>query len=448
MERPWQPRHARIAGAFALAYAVSAGGASAQEPRLEVGENVHVSTESPDVVHVEPAITASPTDPSRLVAASMVVRDPHSQDFQDSWGIVAYASRDGGRSWSRRPLPGLPADWVAGDVWLAWSADDVVYLSCVVSESMLRGKPVSTWAFRSTDGGWTWSEPERDIFVPGTTQDHPVIAWAARADGSPVVYGFGSVASKGAEGIELTVLDAASHRFRPLDPYLVNRPTVNLGNGVVLLDGGLLFTYFTMPEIPRGYWAVHIDPTGRRTELRLRKSIVPVGFPTLAVDRSHGAFSGRAYAAWVEGADERDERDLRVLVSSSDEGGRTWSAPRRVHRHAVPTQRTLPAIAVNDQGVVAVSWMDWRSSPDRSDCPELYWAASTDGGASFQPEVRISTERACFGTAANGGAARRWRLGGGDYLVMTAAADGSFHPIWSDGRTGVSQIWTAAIRRR
>lgn len=446
MKRSWQPRRAAGVSAFAFTCFVSAGGAGAQEPPIEVRVNVHVSAESPDIVHVEPVITASPTDPSRLVAASMIVRDPGSPDFQDTWHIAPYASRDGGRSWTRRPLPGLPADWVAGDVWLTWSADDVVYLSCVESESMLRGKPVSTWLFRSTDGGWTWSGPERDIFGPGTTQDHPVLASAVRADGSPVVYGFGSVASKAAEGVELTVLEPGSRRFRPLEPYLVNRRSVNLGGGVALPGGDLVFTYFTMPEVPRGYWAVHVDPDGRWTEVRLRESILPVGFPALTVDPSAGAYGGRVYAAWVEGTDERDQRDLRLLVSSSDDAGRTWSAPTRAHQHGVATQRTLPSIAVNDHGIVAVSWMDWRDSADRSDCPELYWAASADGGASFGPEVRVSTERACFGTRANGGGARRWPLGGGDYMGMAAAADGSFHPIWSDSRTGIFQIWTATVR--
>lgn len=443
--------------AQAIAQPVDPAAGDPREIEIEVGPNVHVSAELSERVHVEPMIAASPFDPLRLVAASMIVRDPHSAEFQDSWSVVVYASRDGGRSWSRRPLPGLPDDWMAGDVWLAWDANDVVHLSCIATASMLEGEPVSTWAFRSTDGGWTWSEPERGIFGAGTTQDHPVLSATVDGEGAPLVYAFGTKAAGDEEGVDLAVLEPGSvgserrsepARFRPLASFTTERRTANLGGAVGLPGGGVLFTWFRMPDPPRGLWAVHGDGRGTFEETRLREGILPVSFPTLAVDRSDGPHAGRAYATWVEGADPRDQRDLRVLVAHTDDGGRTWSEPTPAHRHSAPTQRTMPFVAVNDAGTVAVAWMDWRGSPDRSDCPELWLAASTDGGATFHPEVRVSSERSCFGTPANGAAARRWRLGGGEYLGVAAAADGSFHVAWPDSRTGRFQVWTAKVRVR
>ena len=39
----------------------------------------------------------------------------------------------------------------------------------------------------------------------------------------------------------------------------------------------------------------------------------------------------------------------------------------------------------------------------------------------------------------------RWP-NGGDYIGMTADADGVFHPFWTDGRSGTYQLYTAPIR--
>lgn len=156
MRRRWIPGLATIAVIMAVTWMSRAGNAAAQERSILVSENVHVSADAPGIVHVEPMIAASPLDSLRLVAASMIVPDPRSETSQVSWGVAVYASRDGGRSWHRRSLPGLDDDDVAGDPWLAWSPEGVLYLSCIVGNSFLEGEPPTTWVFRSTDGGWSW----------------------------------------------------------------------------------------------------------------------------------------------------------------------------------------------------------------------------------------------------------------------------------------------------
>ena len=93
-----------------------------------------------------------------------------------------------------------------------------------------------------------------------------------------------------------------------------------------------------------------------------------------------------------------------------------------------------------------------------------YFAASLDGGMSFTEPVRVSTVESKPFSSANllpsatawggpGGelrvgvlsAAGRW-LNGGDYIGLTAAADGSFHPVWADARSGSYQVYTARVR--
>ena len=437
-------RAAWLAG-FTFAVLAVAGPLSGQDRLVSVGANVHLSASRPDLVHVEPTIAASPCDPSRLVAASMVVRRPRSPDFQDSWSVRVYASRDGGGTWRERSLPGLTRDWAAGDPWLTWSGDDVAYLSMLVTPSFLEGDPISTWVYRSTDGGWTWSGPERGVFGSGREVDHPVVTTATAPDGSGRSVVVGTRTDGRREGVSLAV-GSREARFRPLPAYSSGREGTNLGDAVALDGGGLLFTYFTMSAVPHGFWAVHRSAGGAWSETRIREAILPVGFPTLALDRTSGAFSGRVYAAWVEGADPLDQVDVSVWLSSTDDEGTSWSPPVRVHQRAPRSRRTLPSIAVNGDGVVAVTWADARNVGERSDCTDLYAAVSMDGGVSFTPEIRISDTTSCIGTPANGAVAHRWRLGGGDYLGLAADADGRFHTVWADSRTGSSQLWTSRFR--
>lgn len=431
-------------GAGVVLWLVLSGSLAAQSPSPRTEANVHVSANAPDRVHVEPVIAASPGDPSRLVIASMVVRRPHSPEFQDSGSIVVYASRDGGETWHERPLP-LPPDRVAGDPWLTWTARDHVYLSAIVTKSLLRGEPSDVWVFRSTDAGWTWSEAERSVFGRDRDVDHPIITTADGADGPPLLHVIGTVAYGDQEGFRLASLEAEADTFRRLTPYTVDRVHVNLGGGAGLHGGEMVFTYFGMNGPPYPLRAVHRSAAGRWTDTRLRDAILPVGFPGLTVDRGSQGYRGRVYAVWVEGAEGSDQREPSVFLSSSDDRGRSWGPPVRVHRDTTSALRALPTVAVNGEGVVAVSWLDWRDSGDRSDCTELYLAASMDGGASFEPEVRVSGQPSCFGTAENGAAARRWRLGGGDYIGMAADAEGDFQVVWPDSRTGIFQVWTSRV---
>jgi hypothetical protein len=128
----------------------------------------------------------------------------------------------------------------------------------------------------------------------------------------------------------------------------------------------------------------------------------------------------------------------------------------------------LPVVAVNSRGIVGVSWYDRRDQPDN-----LGWSVrftmSEDGGETFSPSVRVSEssydpnrgDRLVLNGYVVGGAERTEfskgtaitiRLGPGGFFLngghtagMAADADGDFHPFWIDNRTGVPQIWTAAV---
>jgi hypothetical protein len=99
--------------------------------------------------------------------------------------------------------------------------------------------------------------------------------------------------------------------------------------------------------------------------------------PAFALDPTRG----RAYAAWETGRD--------VMVSRSDDGGATWSPPRRVGPAA--GGQFLPGVAVAPDGRVDVAYYDRSGDPDDV-LAEVVLASSSDGTKSFVTEV-ISDQR-------------------------------------------------------
>ena len=101
--------------------------------------------------------------------------------------------------------------------------------------------------------------------------------------------------------------------------------------------------------------------------------------PTIAVDNSPiSSHLGRVYVAWA-----RVSRRVvySILLSHSDDQGRTWSPPVEVNRTG--DELNYASIAVARNGTVYVGWTD-------SSHYTVEIARSTDGGQQFGPEHRAA----------------------------------------------------------
>src|SRR3954447_25903951 len=106
----------------------------------------------------------------------------------------------------------------------------------------------------------------------------------------------------------------------------------------------------------------------------------------LAVDYS-SAHPGRIYVTWQDHADNPYGDDL-ILLPHSDDGGLTWSAPDKVNQTPSGTftdQAFEPAVHVNADGVVAVSYYDFRNdvSGDGQLTTDHWIVHSHDGGGTW-----------------------------------------------------------------
>jgi hypothetical protein len=160
----------------------------------------------------------------------------------------------------------------------------------------------------------------------------------------------------------------------------------------------------------------------------------------MAVDPSSGPTKDRVYLVWADAASGRSE----IFVSASADKARTWSKSIRVNDDS---PSGLPAggpddfmgsIAVNCDGVVGLTWYDRRDQPDNRGY-YVRFSASLDGGETWLPSVRVAA--APNAVKSN----TQFDITGGHTAGLAADANGVFHALWIDNRTGVQQVWTAPI---
>jgi hypothetical protein len=154
-------------------------------------------------------------------------------------------------------------------------------------------------------------------------------------------------------------------------------------------------------------------------------------FSTTAVDLSSGPHRGRVYVVWQDPHLGTND----VWLSRSDDQGSTWSNPLRVNDDSTASgaDQFLPWVNVDDAGAVQVTFLDRRDDPANLKTA-TYLATSTDGGASFGPNVKIS----------DGDYTPSPFLFLGDYN-QAAVGGGRLHPIWVDGRNGDLDVFTRNV---
>lgn len=138
--------------------------------------------------------------------------------------------------------------------------------------------------------------------------------------------------------------------------------------------------------------------------------------------------AGKIYAGWMR----EDGEKINVHVASSNDGGRTFSAPVKVNGapDSPAGQHVSPTIALGPKGELYVAWSAARSGAEFA--AEIRITRSTDGGATFAPSVRVNRETP---PSSRG------------FESMAVGPDGKIHIVWLDGREkkpGVSSAYFAS----
>ena len=461
---------------------------------IVVGPNVQVSAARPDVTHDEVLIAADPADASHLLACSMFLPESGVYEFA---GVVAYASFDAGQSWSPvlADSPDVYGRQGRYDPACTYGSDGSAYVALLPMR-----------LYRSADAGRTWHR----VSVPAPrTQDRVYVVadhTGGTYDGRVYLYGQmpGQFIDSRLAPSAITLWHslgggrAFEHPIQVLpDSQQVRRTAFHPGNSVVMSDGtwaavfnqlalekrndGLMGSEREPPPVVNAHIKVITSSDGGETldgavnvsdaysDWRADNTI-----PAIAVDPRSTAFKDRLYVVWADGrfhgssqsalADGRIGARTQVLLSYSDDHGKSWAGPRLVnddlrYRDAGSVEQGvgLVSVAVNDSGVVGVVWQDRRNNRVDEVGYSIRFAASLDGGETFTPSVQVAEKPRVIGqnerwvaqVSAAGATAldvyrKEWDTGG-HTMGLAADAEGIFHPLWVDNRTGVHQIWTAPV---
>ncbi len=337
---------------------------------------------------VEPMVAAHPRDAKRIVAV-------YQQDRYHGGGargIVTATSTDGGKTWRKTALPvsacagsaARPAPF-ASDPWASVGPDGRIYastLSDVVS--------VTT----SANWGRTWSTPALLRGRYGLTDKETVTAdprrrgwayvtWSDYLPTSPPATTSDEVVSVTHDGGRSwstpRVVVRHGQAAGPEDGQIVVDPR----NGRVYLFTAWIRDGYATPTRPAWYLVSRSDDGGRHwTAARRFATGAPAerhGGPVIRSSPQVPSFAidgrGTLYAVWQDARLSHGAYE-DILLTRSTDGGRHWSAPKRVSRLS-SGGAIIPTVAASGNGSLAVLYL----ALDANAVGRYRIARSSDGGS-------------------------------------------------------------------
>jgi hypothetical protein len=152
--------------------------------------------------------------------------------------------------------------------------------------------------------------------------------------------------------------------------------------------------------------------------------------------------AGTLYALWSAGSAPLGPQ--RIYFSSSTNGGENW-LPRFSVSSAEPgVEHAFPAIVAGNTGDVRIAWMDARNTSRHSPDWNTYYRSSSNGGATWGDEVRVSSYVPGYRYIGKEG----FRFPFGDYFGLAIDNHGDTHVVWGEGLNYQSpgSIWHASGR--
>jgi hypothetical protein len=398
---------------------------------LDVDADVDRNASDWPGTQAEVSIAVDPSDPAVVLAATMSIPDGH---------ILAMSSRDSGVSWTRVPVPRGEGSTIDNDPMVGFDTRGAAYLARIPAGPA----GTSVDVVRSPDGGLTW---EPAVRISNSGMDDKVALAVDDSAESPFRDRI-HVAWKLPRG-GVFVSRSEDHGASFTAPLRIDDDAVSGLDLAVAADGAV---YLAFADYPQSSIRVMRSPDGGESfeasveiaPKRTRAYVVPpsqcirpvIVHASIAVDRSSGPRRGTVYATWSDyppgvgqnvcpetcGAPAACVPD--VYFSRSDDGGRTWSPPAPVDDEGTgAVDRYHQWIRVDRAtGAVAVAYKDSRNDATRAGA-DVYLRRSTDGGATWEPALRLSS--------ATSRAATNFQFG--DYQSV-AAEGGQVYAAWSDYR--------------
>jgi hypothetical protein len=410
----------------------------------------------------EMSVSVNPTNPLNLVAFA------HRIGASATMGT--YYSLDGGATWTQKIIDNS-VDGINGtfrfDPTLAFGEDGRLYIAYGVDPS---GGARRLVVGRSLDGGATYqgfstvaTNSSLDKWILNTgrdpvnaTQQNVYIAYrvtagavisvrlAASFDGgltwpTDTLVPDNAQAGSDFSSFGMPAVGPNGELYVVWDDYDL-QPANSQIKMATSLNAGTTFSadsLISLTPITRGN--ANGFPSNARYHISAQPDRGILAVPTIAADRSNGAFRGRLYAAYTTRGTGGGTDNTDVVVRRSTDNGATWSAPVTVHSTTNTASQFLPWLDVDrTSGAVAVAYYDTRNSVNNQ-LAEVWAAASVDGGVTFS-ESKLATAQS------NQSQSNPQRYAG-NYLeyIGLSAHDGTLHAVWADNRDAAAdlEVYTA-----
>lgn len=385
--------------------------ARAERRQAATVENVQVSRDGavagaslPVTDFSEVMLAADPTDPDHLLGCAKLFHTPAAYRFHSG----VFESFDGGRSWSQRQPDGVEGYTLTSDPVAAFDHAGNAYFAVLTRGptgiDVLKkpfgggwGPPVT--ADRTTAADKQWIAADHDPRGASPHSGNVYLAWTDVGDPARIVFAR-STDSGAAWSAPLVLatgpLQGAVPAVGPDGTVVVvyGRDIIAVGDG----DGAIEWVRST--DGGRTFSAPATAAALRAVPYQLPNAVfrTPASLPALAISPT----TGDIHVAW---ADYR-HGDADILAVRSTDGGATWSTPRRLNDDAVAggVDQFQPQLAAAPNGRIAAVWFDrrlpcpdlpWipRENVGRANfCIDTYMARSHDGGATWEPNVRVSAQ--------------------------------------------------------
>ncbi|MEA2342973.1 MAG: serine protease, partial [Thermoanaerobaculia bacterium] len=391
-------------------------------------------------------------DPTKIIAASNNIGGSGMQG--------QYYSTDGGVTWGQSNLPLASGDAFHSDPTVDWSSDGTAWSTTMGINSAQTVLKVQS--YKSTNGGATWTF---DGTISGTqTNTDKQMQWvdhsatSAFANNNYVIWHNGNPAfmnrrTSSGWGTPIQVSDAQA-------------TGTCIGADVKTNSAGDVFGFF--PDTgSRGIFVVKSTNGGASygTPVKIRNTFrgYDIGVPSFNSRRalvyvSGGAYkngtTNNVYAVWTDlsgdagcasttsepGASVTSTCKTRIWFTRSTDGGATWSAAVKLNNQSGLNDQFNPFLAVDEtNGNLGAIYYDTVADSGRLKV-DIYYQLSTDGGATWQAAVKVSTAMTDE-TVTGADSGNQF----GDYNSLSGYAN-AFFPSWTDRRNNAKEeIWTAKV---
>jgi hypothetical protein len=419
-------------------------------PNAAPGENVRVNNPAMDTFgHTQ-------SETSIAVNGSNIAISFNDADLSNSSGYVF--STDGGNTFTHKRIPLPPGGNNLGDGVLAFGPSGELYHCGIAffrtSDGAIRP---SIGLSKSTDGGASFTTPVDASTTASNANDFQDKPWmtADRNASSPnkgnVYVTWTDFTTSEGSFILLARSTNGGNSFEP-PINLSPKDRTQLVQGsmpAVAPNGDLYVAYFDLHFSSAGGITIVKSTDGGKSfstptlAARFTRLAGMTGgnglrtnsFPWITVDNNNVVHIVFAAITRIPGVDPGD-----IYYVRSTDGGNTFSQPLKLNDDATTNSQLLPSIAVAGDGRLGVKWWDRRNDPLNDSLTDVYMTISTDGGASFGKNFRITDHNWVFGPVEPGFAAGYH----GDYDGI--AADGnSFFLSWSDERGNDPDVYFTRI---